>query len=110
MKRSAKFVLNVLLASVVVIGAAWAQGQTPDPRMVAANQLMQEKKFAEAALAFEAITKEQPGNGRALYQLAMRDAMLPRFTKETMPPLPPPPGQPTPAPATPRAATSPTKP
>jgi len=41
----------------------------------------------------------------AVYQLAMRDAMLPRFTKETMPPLPPPPGQPTPAPATPRAAT-----
>src|SRR5689334_2985389 len=37
----------------------------------------------------------------AVYQLAMRDDMLPRFTKETMPPLPPPPATPgasTPAP------------
>jgi carboxypeptidase Q len=42
----------------------------------------------------------------ALYQLAMRDEMLPRFTKEAMPPLPPPPGQPASAPATPRAATT----
>ena len=43
----------------------------------------------------------------ALYQLAMRDEMLPRFTKETMPPLPPPPGQPAATPATPRATTTP---
>jgi len=33
----------------------------------------------------------------ALYQLAMRDEMLPRFSKETMPPLPPKEGTPTPA-------------
>lgn len=35
----------------------------------------------------------------AVYQLAMRDDLLPRFTKENMPPLPPKPGTPvTPAP------------
>jgi Zn-dependent M28 family amino/carboxypeptidase len=33
----------------------------------------------------------------ALYQLAMRDELLPRFSKETMPPLPPKEGAPTPA-------------
>ena len=40
----------------------------------------------------------------ALYQLAMRDEMLPRFSKETMPPVPPRPGtraQPTPTPQAP---------
>lgn len=40
----------------------------------------------------------------AVYQLAMRDDLLPRFTKENMPPLPPRPGatpQPAPAPQTP---------
>src|ERR1041384_6921683 len=35
----------------------------------------------------------------AVYALAMRDDLLPRFTKETMPPLPPKPGT-TPPPAT----------
>jgi carboxypeptidase Q len=39
----------------------------------------------------------------ALYQLAMRDELLPRFSKETMPPLPPKEG--TPAPATPATPT-----
>jgi carboxypeptidase Q len=36
----------------------------------------------------------------AVYQLAMRDALLPRFTAAEMPALPPPAGRPTPAPAT----------
>src|ERR1044071_3019932 len=39
----------------------------------------------------------------AIYQLAMRDEMLPRFTKETMPALPPPPN----APQTPQPAVTP---
>ena len=39
----------------------------------------------------------------ALYQLAMRDELLPRFSKETMPPLPPKEGTPAPATATPQA-------
>jgi carboxypeptidase Q len=43
----------------------------------------------------------------AVYQLAMRDEMLPRFTKETMPELPKPPAQQQPAqPATSRPTTS----
>ncbi|MFL6277297.1 MAG: M20/M25/M40 family metallo-hydrolase [Blastocatellia bacterium] len=41
----------------------------------------------------------------AVYQLAMRDEMLPRFTKETMPELPKPPAAPAAQPAPPRAAT-----
>ena len=40
----------------------------------------------------------------ALYQLAMRDDMLPRFQKAEMPALPPPPGQPQPRPAATPAA------
>jgi carboxypeptidase Q len=39
----------------------------------------------------------------ALYELAMRDEMLPRFTKETMPPPPP---EPSPTPATTPARTN----
>lgn len=39
----------------------------------------------------------------ALYQLAMRDELLPRFSKETMPPLPPKEGTPAPATPTPQA-------
>jgi hypothetical protein len=45
----------------------------------------------------------------AVYQLAMRDEMLPRFTKENMPPLPPRPGaapQQPPTPQTPRGNNS----
>jgi hypothetical protein len=38
----------------------------------------------------------------SVYQLAMRDDLLPRFTKETMPPLPPATPAETPAPATPK--------
>lgn len=41
----------------------------------------------------------------ALYQLAMRDEMLPRFKPEDMPKLPPPAGAPTPTPAASPAAT-----
>ena len=44
----------------------------------------------------------------ALYQLAMRDELLPRFSKETMPPLPPKEG--TPSPATPATPTPQAKP
>ena len=39
----------------------------------------------------------------ALYQLAMRDELLPRFSKETMPPLPPKEGTPAQATPTPQA-------
>ncbi len=48
----------------------------------------------------------------AVYQLAMRDEMLPRFTKEAMPALPPPPNTPqTPQPAvTPQPAATPSRP
>ncbi|MEW6212142.1 MAG: peptidase M28, partial [Acidobacteriota bacterium] len=38
----------------------------------------------------------------AVYHLAMRDHLLPRFSKEEMPPLPQRPGQTTPRPQTPR--------
>lgn len=53
----------------------------------------------------------------AVYQLAMRDEMLPRFTKEAMPPLPPPTNAPqaprpaaTPQPATPQTPATPARP
>src|SRR6266550_2118769 len=38
----------------------------------------------------------------SIYQLAMRDDLLPRFAKEAMPPLPPPPAAAEPAPAKPQ--------
>jgi carboxypeptidase Q len=49
----------------------------------------------------------------AVYQLAMRDELLPRFTKEAMPPLPPPANAPRPAtaqPATPQPSAQPARP
>ena len=41
----------------------------------------------------EDVKKSATSIASALYHLAMRDEMLPRFTKETMPEPPPPPGQ-----------------
>ena len=41
----------------------------------------------------EDVKKSATAIASALYHLAMRDEMLPRFTAETMPPPPPPPGQ-----------------
>ena len=41
----------------------------------------------------EDVKKSATSIASALYHLAMRDEMLPRFTKETMPAPPPPPGQ-----------------
>jgi Zn-dependent M28 family amino/carboxypeptidase len=48
----------------------------------------------------------------AVYQLAMRDEMLPRFTKEAMPALPPPPNAPQPPQpaATPQPSATPARP
>jgi len=39
------------------------------------------------------VKKSATSIASALYHLAMRDEMLPRFSKETMPAPPPPPGQ-----------------
>ncbi|HEV7473184.1 MAG TPA: tetratricopeptide repeat protein [Pyrinomonadaceae bacterium] len=66
-------ILFCLIASTVA-----AQTQ-PSPRMTAANELMQARKWAEAAKAYEEIVKDEPGNARAWYQLGMSRLSLEQF-------------------------------
>lgn len=60
--------LLILLGLSVVTVCAQTQ---PSPRMLAANELMKAQKWSDAAKAFEEIVKDEPGNARAWYQLAM---------------------------------------
>lgn len=45
--------------------------QTPSPKMTAANELFQQKKFQEAAKAYGDVVKDEPQNGRAWYFMGM---------------------------------------
>lgn len=64
----------VLLTIIFGAVAIFAQQPVPtpiSPQVAAANQLLKEKKFVEAARAFGDIVKEQPQNGRAWFGLGM---------------------------------------
>lgn len=61
----------VLLSLTLLSFTQGPQPQAPSPEMQAANQLMQQKKFAEAAQAYEAIVAKQPNHGFAWNQLGM---------------------------------------
>lgn len=79
--KQAKTENNVILAYAALIAvmiltasgrvSAQQTAPVPSPRMAAANELYREKKFAEAAAAFEAIARDEPNNGRAWYFLGM---------------------------------------
>lgn len=72
--------LRLLFACVLLLElAGLAQAPPPSPQMAAANQLLQAKKFDEAATAFETVVKEQPANPRAWYQLAVARFSLEHF-------------------------------
>jgi tetratricopeptide (TPR) repeat protein len=48
-----------------------AQTSAPSPQMVAANKLMQAKKWSEAENSFASIVKSEPKNARAWYSLGI---------------------------------------
>ena len=56
----------LLIGSIAQIGFAQ---QKPSPEMVAANELVKQKKWAEAEIAFEKIVITKPKNGRAWFSL-----------------------------------------
>ncbi|HEY4613334.1 MAG TPA: tetratricopeptide repeat protein [Bacteroidota bacterium] len=74
---SRTFVL-FLLSIVLGIWTANAQSQ-PSPKMVAANQLFNAKKYSEAIKAYTEITKEEPNNTRAWSQLGMSHYSLQQY-------------------------------
>lgn len=58
--------------------AALAQTQ-PSPKLAAANELFQAKKWAEAAKAYEEVVRKEPGNATAWNQLGMVRLSLQQF-------------------------------
>lgn len=52
---------------------------TPSPQMQAANELLSNKRWEEAARAYEVIVAAEPGNARAWYQLGMSRFALTQF-------------------------------
>ena len=74
----------LVVVALVLNSVSLSQGQTsatPSPAMQDANALMQAQKWAEAAKAFEAITKSEPTNGRAWFQLAMARHSMGEYAK-----------------------------
>jgi hypothetical protein len=67
-----------LLISFLVVGA-FAQQPSMSPKMAAANELYRQQRFDEAAKAFEAVTKDEPKNGRAWYFLGLSLHSLKRY-------------------------------
>lgn len=72
MKRTASVIALLITYAFIAHGPiAQTTPPQPSPKMVAANTLYQQQKFAESAAAFADITKEEPKNGRAWYLMAM---------------------------------------
>lgn len=75
---------NFVLVFIVLYAcgpAALAQNQMPSAAMQEANSLMQAQKWADAAKAFEAITKSEPANGQAWVQLGIARHSLGEYAK-----------------------------
>ena len=66
---------RALTAIILALGALSSRAQQPppppSPAMQAADALSKEKKWAEAAKSYEAITKAEPANAQAWYGLAL---------------------------------------
>ncbi|HVG28955.1 MAG TPA: tetratricopeptide repeat protein [Pyrinomonadaceae bacterium] len=72
----------IISALCALSSQAWAQPPQPPPQssaMQAADALSKEKKWAEAAKSYEAVTKAEPANAQAWYGLAMALYSLDKF-------------------------------
>jgi tetratricopeptide (TPR) repeat protein len=76
--KTVRLIVPVLVLICSVVPAIFAQTQ-PSPRMLAANELLKAKNWSEAAKAYEEIVKDEPGNGRAWYQLGVARFSLEKF-------------------------------
>ncbi len=70
-KTKAIISVFIILVSAIFLNLQAQPLQTPSPKMTAANELFQQKKFQEAAQAFGDIIKDEPKNGRAWYFMGM---------------------------------------
>ncbi len=64
-----RFLILTLMSVAVMFQISLGQTQKPSPQMLAANKLVQEKKWNEAEKAFAKIVKDEPKNGRAWFML-----------------------------------------
>ena len=74
--------LGIFMLTLVILflPVSDALGQTqPSPKMLAANELFKNQQWNEAARAYEEVTREEPNNARAWYQLAMSRFSLEQF-------------------------------
>lgn len=75
---------NYVLAFIILCACgltALAQNQTPSAAMQEASSLMQAQKWADAAKAFEEITKTEPANGQAWFQLGIARHSMGEYAK-----------------------------
>lgn len=78
--KTVRRIVSLLALICLVALSIFAQTQaTQSPRMIAATELLKAKNWNEAAKAYEAIVKDEPGNGRAWYQLGMARFSLEKF-------------------------------
>lgn len=73
-----KFVIGALFLAMLLYVTTDSQ-TAPSAAMSAANELLKQQKYSEAAVAFEAIVKGEPQNGQAWYQLASADYYLKNY-------------------------------
>lgn len=78
---NSKFKILILLIIVLLSSNFILAQQTFSPQMTAANELVKQKKWAEAVQAFEEIIKEEPNNGRAWYLLGTSLHSLGKYEK-----------------------------
>lgn len=83
MKRiGASFLIGIFFLTVWIPAKTFGQtGQPPAPsvEMQKANGLFNEKKWAEAILAFQSVTKAEPNNGQAWFRLGFSHHSLGQF-------------------------------
>lgn len=80
----ASFLIGLFLAifwAPPLIQAQTGQPAGPSPEMQKANGLYNEKKWAEAISAFEAVTRTEPQNGQAWFKLGFSNHSLGQFEK-----------------------------
>jgi tetratricopeptide (TPR) repeat protein len=63
--------ITVAILTVFAVSFTFGQAGKPSPQMVAANKLVQEKKWNEAEKALSIIVKSEPKNGRAWFMLGL---------------------------------------
>ncbi|MEZ5344854.1 MAG: tetratricopeptide repeat protein [Pyrinomonadaceae bacterium] len=64
-----KLKLFIIFTLIIMLSSGLIAQNNPSPQMTAANELVKQKRWAEAENAFSAIVKDEPQNARAWFSL-----------------------------------------